>query len=111
MVVNFFGSWCVPCRKETPAFESVYEALRGKVVFVGLAVHDSEKSAQAFVDEHHVTYVVGRDPSDKLFADFGVVQMPSTFLVSADGTIVARHTGALTAETLRKLLADKLSVT
>ena len=110
VVVNFFGSWCVPCRKETPAIESVFKALGGKVVIVGLAVHDSEKSAQAFVDERGVTYEVGRDPSDKLFTDFGVVVMPSTFFISPNGRIVASHTGALTVSTLRKLLADKLGV-
>ena len=110
VVVNFFGSWCVPCRKETPAIESVFEELGDKVVIVGLAVHDSEKSAQAFVDEHDVTYEVGRDPSDKLFLDFGVVTMPSTFFISPNGRIVAKHTGALTESKLRELLSDELGV-
>lgn len=110
LVVNFFGSWCVPCRTETPALESVFEDLGGKVAFLGLAIHDSEKSARAFVDEHGVTYDIGRDPSDRLFGDMGVVQMPSTFLISADGRIVAHHTGALTEKKLRSLLADELGV-
>ena len=110
LVVNFFGSWCVPCRKEMPALQSVYEELDGKVAFLGLAISDSEKSAQAFVDEYGVTYDVGRDPSSKLFTQLGVVQMPSTFLISADGTIVAKHAGAITADELRSLLAAKLDV-
>jgi len=110
VVVNFFGSWCVPCRKETPAIESVFKELGAKVVVVGIAVHDSEKSAQAFVDEHGVTYEVGRDPSDKLFGDFGVVTMPSTFFISPNGRIVAKHTGALTEGKLRDLLASELGV-
>jgi thiol-disulfide isomerase/thioredoxin len=110
VVVNFFGSWCVPCRKETPAIEKVFKELGDKVVIVGIAIHDSEKSAQAFVDEHGVTYEVGRDPSDKLFGDFGVVTMPSTFFVSPSGRIVADHTGALSESKLRELLADKLGV-
>ena len=110
VVVNFFGSWCVPCRKETPAIESVFKELGGKVVIVGIAVHDSEKSAQAFVDEHGVTYDVGRDPSDTLFGSFGVVTMPSTFFISPTGRIVASHTGALTESKLRELLDSKLGV-
>src|SRR5687768_6208379 len=44
LVVNFFGSWCVPCRKEMPALESVFKAVGDKVAFVGLAIHDSERS-------------------------------------------------------------------
>jgi peroxiredoxin len=110
LVLNFFGSWCVPCRKEMPALQSVFEEFDGKVAFLGLAISDSEKSAQAFVDEHGVTYDIGRDPSSRLYADFGVVVMPSTFLVSADGTIVGKHAGALTAAKLRSLLADELDV-
>jgi cytochrome c biogenesis protein CcmG, thiol:disulfide interchange protein DsbE len=110
LVVNFFGSWCVPCRKEIPALESVYKELGGKVAFLGLAIHDSERSAQAFVEERGVTYEVGRDPSDKLFTDMGVVIMPSTFLISADGRIVEKHSGALTAGKLRSLLEEKLGV-
>jgi peroxiredoxin len=110
VVVNFFGSWCVPCRKETPAIESVFKELGDQVVIVGIAIHDSEKSAQAFVDEHGVTYEVGRDPSDKLFGDFGVVTMPSTFFISPSGRIVADHNGALTEGKLRALLADELGV-
>lgn len=110
LVVNFFGSWCVPCRKETPALESVFTSLGGKVAFLGLAIHDSEKSARAFVDEHGVTYDIGRDPSDRLFTEMSVVQMPSTYFVSGDGRIVARHAGAITAEKLRQLLAEKLGV-
>jgi peroxiredoxin len=110
IVVNFFGSWCVPCRKEMPALQSVFEDLGGRVAFVGLAISDSEKSAQAFVDEYEVTYDVGRDPSSKLYADFGVVVMPSTFLISPDGMIVAKHAGAVTAKDLRELLDEKLDI-
>lgn len=110
VVVNFFGSWCVPCRTEAPAIESVFKELGDKIVIVGIAVHDGERAARAFVDAYGVTYEVGRDPSDKLLADFGVVQMPSTFFVSPAGKIVAELTGALTAGELRGLLASKLGV-
>ncbi len=108
VVVNFFGSWCVPCVKEMPAFEGVHRALGDRVAFLGLAVTDSAKNATAMVKRTGVTYEIGRDPACTIAASFQVVNMPSTFLIAADGTIVASHPGALSAERLRALIESKL---
>ena len=108
VVVNFFGSWCVPCREEMPAFQAVHAELGDRVTFVGLAVNDSERDARAFVESAGVTYDVGRDASGALFESFGVVNMPSTFLVSAGGEVVASHAGALSAGALRDLIDEHL---
>jgi thiol-disulfide isomerase/thioredoxin len=110
LVVNFFGSWCVPCRKETPALQALHAELGDRVTFLGLAIHDSQRSAQAYADEMGVTYDVGRDTSDQLFMAFGAVTPPSTYLVSADGRIVADHVGAVTMGQLRTLLRDNFAL-
>lgn len=110
VVVNFFGSWCVPCRKEMPDLQQVHEALGDKVAFLGLAVNDSERDAAAFVEKYGATYDMGRDPSGKLSSELGVINMPSTFLVSAKGDVVAARAGAVTAGELRKLIADNFGV-
>jgi thiol-disulfide isomerase/thioredoxin len=108
LVLNFFGSWCVPCRKETPDLELVHEELGDKVRFLGLAVNDSARDAKAFVEKFGATYDMGRDANGKLFSQLGGVNMPSTFFVSAQGKIVAAHPGALSAQTLRDLIAKHL---
>jgi cytochrome c biogenesis protein CcmG/thiol:disulfide interchange protein DsbE len=110
LLVNFFSSTCVPCRKEMPALERVHQELGDQVAFLGLAVQDTQRSAQAFVDEYAVTYDIGRDPNENLFIAMGAVQLPSTFFVAADGTIAYRHTGALTDAKIRSLLRSKLGV-
>jgi thiol-disulfide isomerase/thioredoxin len=110
VVVNFFGSWCVPCRDETPAFQSVHEELGDQVTFVGFAVQDSTKAAAEFAERYGVTYDIGRDPSGAMLEAFEGVRMPSTFLVSPDGRIVAKHGGPLTADELRDLIAEHLDV-
>jgi thiol-disulfide isomerase/thioredoxin len=108
VVLNFFGSWCVPCRKETPDLQKVHAELGDKVRFLGLAVNDSARDAKAFVVEFGATYDIGRDANGKLFSELGGVNMPSTFFVSADGKVVAAHAGALSASTLRALIAKNL---
>lgn len=108
VVVNFFGSWCVPCREEMPAFQSVFESLGGEVAFLGLAVQETAKASKAFVEEVGTTYDVGRDPSGTLTSYFGAVRFPSTFFVSADGNIVAARAGELDEDELRELIAEHL---
>jgi len=108
LVVNFFGSWCVPCRKEVPDFEMVHRELGDDVAFLGLAVNDSARDAAAFVKKYGATYDIGRDASGKLFSELGSVNMPSTFFVSPDGRVVAARAGALDAGTLRQLIEKHL---
>ena len=111
VVVNFFGSWCVPCVRETPALQKAHTELGSKVTFLGLAVTDSQANASAFVQRSGVTYEVGRDPTGSIAESFDVVSYPSTLLLAADGTIVARHTGALTTASLLALVRSHLGIT
>ena len=108
VVMNFFGSWCPPCVEEMPAFEDVHQELGDEVAFVGLAVNDSVDDARDIVERTGVTYDVGRDAAGRLFTAFGVVNMPSTYLISADGEIVASHPGELSADELRELVEQHL---
>jgi thiol-disulfide isomerase/thioredoxin len=108
VVVNFFATWCTPCVKEMPAFEQVHQELGDDVAFVGIDVRDSVSGAQELVERTGVTYTIGRDPSGEIFQDFDAVNMPSTFLLAADGTVVASHAGALDAGGLRDLVAEHL---
>lgn len=108
VVVNFFGSWCAPCRKEMPALQEVYEDIGDEVAFLGLAVQESARESQAFVEEMGTTYDIGRDPSGKILTHFGVVNFPSTYLVSPDGKIIAARAGELDAKELRELVADNV---
>lgn len=110
LVVNFFGSWCEPCKDEMPAFQEVHADLGRRVAFVGLAVRDSARDARAFAESFGVTFDLGRDPAGALLEAFDAVRMPSTFFVSAAGRVVADHGGALTGSELRALVAEHLGV-
>jgi peroxiredoxin len=109
VVLNMFGSYCVPCKKEMPDLEKLHRELGDQVTFVGLAVNDSQRDAQAFVDEYGATYDIGRDPGGKIASELGVVNMPSTFLIGKDGQIKSAKAGAVTASELRKLIEGNLT--
>jgi thiol-disulfide isomerase/thioredoxin len=108
IVVNFFASWCAPCIKEMPDFEAVHQELGDKVAFIGIDVQESAPTAEGMVERTGVTYTIGRDASGALFEAFNAVNMPSTFLIDADGTVVDRHSGAMTADDLRDRIQKRL---
>lgn len=108
MVVNFFGSWCVPCRDEMPAFEAVHDDLGDRVAFVGIAFRDGADAARALVRQTGVTYETGRDPTGKIAEALDILKFPTTLLVDAEGRVVSTHPGELTARQLRALIDDHL---
>jgi cytochrome c biogenesis protein CcmG, thiol:disulfide interchange protein DsbE len=82
VVVNFWASWCVPCREEAPDLEATWRQYRAQGVrFVGVNVQDSEDDALAFVKEFGITYPSVRDTNDDLYRDFGVRGVPETFFL------------------------------
>ncbi len=107
-VVNFFASWCTPCRREMPAFQEVSAELDGRVQFFGLAMQDRLEDAEAFVDDTGVTYPWARDARGDILGAAGGVQMPTTMFVTADGEVASVHAGAVDADRLRELIAEHL---
>ena len=111
LVVNFFASWCAPCVKEMPDFESVARELEADVDFFGLAVNDRPEDAEDIVDQTGVTYPWSRDIDGDIANAAQVVQMPTTMFIASDGTIEEVHAGALDADGLRALIEEHLGVT
>lgn len=104
MVVNFWFSTCEPCKREMPAFAAASAEYEGRVDFVGINPNDSGERARSFMEEMGVTYPNYLDNGDQL-AKARVATMPTTFFLSADGTIFARESGEVTADELAGLLA------
>jgi cytochrome c biogenesis protein CcmG, thiol:disulfide interchange protein DsbE len=95
VVVNFWGSWCDPCRAEAPALESVWRKNKDKgVAFVGLAVEDTEPDAKAYIKEFNITYPNGLvDPS--VTKAYRITGVPETFLISRDGRLARKFIGPI----------------
>jgi thiol-disulfide isomerase/thioredoxin len=114
VVLNFWASWCGPCRDEMPALQESWEAHRGDdVVFVGVgAKNDNQGDAEAFVEEYGITYPIGRDTEggDNLSGAaeqaYGVRLYPATFFITPDGMINQIVFGPMETDALDTYIAN-----
>ncbi len=108
IVVNFFAEWCVNCITEMPEFEKVSQELLGDVQFLGISIDRGSDAAQELVDTTGVTYDVGWDPSEQLYAHFQGLSMPTTAFVDEQGTITRVWSGVLSADALRDKINEEI---
>ncbi|MGH2716339.1 MAG: TlpA family protein disulfide reductase [Thermoleophilaceae bacterium] len=101
VVLNFWASWCVPCRAEAPTLERAWRRARGQgVLFLGLNMQDLPEDARAFIREFDNTYLNVRDQSNGVARDWGVTGIPETFFIAARGRVVGHVIGVVSAEQL-----------
>ncbi|MGD9701775.1 MAG: TlpA family protein disulfide reductase [Acidimicrobiia bacterium] len=105
VVVNFWATWCGPCRSELPAFQRVHADVGESVWFVGINVERGGDAAQAFLDELGVDFEQFVDPEGELLAELNLIGLPVTVILDADGSVRTRHIGALDEGELRDLIA------
>ena len=107
LVVNFWASWCVPCRQEMPALEKVHQRVNDRIGFVGIDHQDTRPEALAFVRETMVSYPSAFDPRGGTATDYALYGLPSTVFIAADGRVLDQHLGAYSEADLQAEL-DRL---
>ncbi len=105
-VVNFWASWCVPCRTEAPHLEAFFQRWSPQVGMVGIVYQDSESDARAFREEFGLTFPQALDADGVAAIDFGVFGIPETYVIDARGVVKAKLIGAVGATTLDDVLAE-----
>ena len=96
VVLNFWASWCVPCKTEAPALERDWKRYRSRgVVFVGIDYHDLTSDARTFVSVHGLTFLMLDDGPGGVTGSYGISQVPETFILDSSGTIVAHLAGPI----------------
>lgn len=107
-VVNFWGSWCAPCRVESPEFQEVYADVRDEgVQFLGINVKDTDQLARAFEERYGIEFPSLDDPRGEValaFRDYPASAIPSTIVLDREGRVAAVYTGAVKQEDLRDVL-------
>ena len=94
VVMNFWASWCIPCREEAELLQKTYEDYSDEgVVFLGVNIKDSTVDAAAFVEEYGMTYPVVSDQDEDLARALGVQGIPETFFFDDEGALVGSATG------------------
>jgi cytochrome c biogenesis protein CcmG, thiol:disulfide interchange protein DsbE len=92
VVLNFWASWCVPCKAEAKMLEQTWRQYRKEgVVFLGIDYHDVTSDARTFLSHHGVTYPIVQDGSGAVADRYGVSAVPETYFVDRRGRLVGEH--------------------
>lgn len=102
VVVNFWASWCVPCREEQALLESTWRRYNGDVIFLGLDYLDQEPNALAYLEEFDVTYPNGPDKGSRAYTTYHVQGVPETFFIDAEGKVHGYYVGPIPAAELER---------
>lgn len=107
LVVNFWGSWCVPCRQEAPALERAWRLTQHTGVrFVGVNLWEPERDARRFIQELGITYTNVADSDGRLAIELGLTGIPETYFVDRDGRLVQRWIGPIDEQRLLTLIDE-----
>lgn len=106
LLLNFWATWCAPCRLEMPAFQSRYEKYAGELAVVAVNNVENPSDVQAFVDEFGLTFDILLDPDAQVQRLYLVRGYPTSILIDADGVMRVQHIGLMTAEQLDGYLQE-----
>lgn len=109
VVLNWYASWCGPCRREIPDFQKAYDALDGEVVFLGVNLQEDAGQAVGLLDVFVAKYPAVLDTDGAVAVHYRIPGMPTTFFIDADGIVRASGAGLIVEEVLVQELA-KLGV-
>jgi len=112
VIINFWASWCPPCREEAAYLEQTWRKYKDKgVIFIGVDWVDTEKEALAYMDEFDLTYFNGPDIGTRIAQAYNIQGVPETFYVAKNGELRGVHIGPLKSpeldEKIDELLAEK----
>jgi cytochrome c biogenesis protein CcmG, thiol:disulfide interchange protein DsbE len=107
VIVNFWNSWCAPCRQEAPDLASFYaqNAAAPDFALIGIVIDDSESAARDYVAAERIPWPIALDPGSRAMLDFGTTGQPETYAISPSGVIVAKRSGPATVDDLTRMLA------
>jgi cytochrome c biogenesis protein CcmG/thiol:disulfide interchange protein DsbE len=112
IIINFWASWCPPCREEAAYLEETWRKYEDKgVIFIGVDWVDTEKEALAYIDEFDITYLNGPDIGTRIAQAYNIQGVPETFYVAKNGELRGVHIGPLKSpeldQKIEELLAEK----
>jgi DsbE subfamily thiol:disulfide oxidoreductase len=109
VMVDFWASWCPPCRVEAPTLAKVYREFRGQPVeFVGVDLWDNVGDAEVYLKQEGLTYPNGFDAAGIIAIDYGVRGIPEKYFIGQDGVIAKKLSGPLTETVLRDTINELL---
>lgn len=103
IVINFWASWCAPCKREAGDLEKTYRFFKNReVVFIGIASDDTKDKALKFIEEFEITYPNGMDEEEAISKKYSVLTLPITFIIDREGKITFKKVGQIEVDKLKK---------
>ncbi len=110
VVINFWASWCLPCRQEAAYLEQTWRKYQNQgVVFIGVDYVDTEKAALAYIREFNITYINGPDLKTAISDAYNIKGVPETFYVAKNGMLRGMHVGPLQPPQLDQKIDELLA--
>ena len=109
VVVNFWASWCEPCKSEAPRFQAAHERYGDRVAFIGVDTADYSADAGRFLDRYGVTYPNVRDPDRSVLGKYGGLPIPRTFVISPQWQVTGYIFGEARSEDLESAIQKALA--
>lgn len=110
VVINFWASWCLPCREEAAYLEQTWRKYQDRnVVFIGVDYVDTEREALAYIDEFDITYLNGPDLGTRISDSYRIQGVPETFFVARNGELRGNNIGPLSSPTLDQKIEELLA--
>jgi cytochrome c biogenesis protein CcmG/thiol:disulfide interchange protein DsbE len=107
LILNFWATWCPPCREEIPDFVEVYNEYESEdVQFIGVSNEDIS-TLRSFVEDYNISYPILID-DENIMGKWGISAIPTTFVFDKDGQIISKSVGTMTREQLVNIIEDAL---
>ncbi|MBU4314487.1 MAG: TlpA family protein disulfide reductase [Actinobacteria bacterium] len=107
LILNFWATWCPPCREEIPDFVEVYNEYESKdVQFIGVSNEDIS-TLKSFVEDYDISYPILIDDAN-IMGKWGISAIPTTFVFDKNGQIIFKNVGMMTGEQLKNIIEDEL---
>lgn len=103
VMLNFWATWCPPCKEEMPAMEEFYNNESGNVEILAINL-DPQNDVKSFVEKNHLTFPVLLDELGTTQQTYQVISIPTTFILDEQGLILKKHIGSMTYEQMQELM-------
>lgn len=105
VMLNFWATWCPPCKAEMPAMEKFHKEAGDEIVILAVNI-DPHLDVKAFVDENAITFPIPLDEEDKVNETYQVLSIPTTYFIDSNGNIGNKYIGAMNYETMKQFSSE-----
>jgi peroxiredoxin len=105
VIINFWATWCPPCKSEIPALEEYYKEHQSEVEIIGISIESTKREVENFVDHFDITFPQVLDDKDEINRLYQIQPIPTTYFIDETGKIFNQHIGALSVSDLNMLMS------